>query len=88
MPRFNPEAGLLQKQDLRRREPVREAEPATPSEPSKPMVKASKPPTILNRVSGYCSNNKMIVFLIILAIVGCVVLVGCDWKKKPVAGSQ
>jgi len=90
MPKFNPEVGgLLQKQDLRRREPERDkAEPVAPPEPSKPVVKNVKPPTILNRAGRYCSNNKMIVFLVILAVVGCIVLVGCDWKKKPVVGSQ
>lgn len=87
MPKFNPEAGLLQKQDLRRREPEREAEPVAPPEPSQPVVQISKPPTLLNRVGGYCSNNKMIVFLVILAVVGCIVLVGCDWNKHSPASA-
>ena len=90
MPKFNPEVGgLLQKQDLRRREPEREAaEPvATPPGPSKPVVQISKPPTLLHRVGGYCSDNKMIVFLVILAVVGCIVLVGCDWKKHTPASA-
>ena len=88
MPRFNQEAGLLQKEDLRRREPEMPQKPvvAPPvAEPSKPQE--PKPPTMLYRASEYCSDNKMVVFLVVLAIVGCVVLVGCDWNKKPSSGS-
>ena len=82
MPKFNQEAGLLQKQDLRRREPEMPQEPVAPvAEPSKPQE--PKPPTMLYRASEYCSDNKMVVFLVFLAIVGCVVLVGCDWNKQP-----
>ena len=94
MPKLNKQAGLLQKQDIRRREtgnrttpPRREGAQETPKvaqvalHPSEAPERPPKAPTMLHRVGSYCSNNKIIVFLILLAIVGCVVLIGCDWKK-------